>query len=188
MGNPKERKECPICGKTLYDRSTWNRHMRIHTGKQIQHFFFTIFTWLCRHWLCNIYKKISFFLSLPLFQVKNPILVAFAVDVSEPITTSSATRRNVRIDTPGLSCNPPPRTARALCPAWSTDNVRPPPIASNNLNTAVKSIQLTHFFLMPIKSLSKYDPVRDLVLNLIIRVDINNFCQTSKFASMDLVL
>ena len=32
MGNPKERKECPICGKTLYDRSTWNRHMRIHTG------------------------------------------------------------------------------------------------------------------------------------------------------------
>ena len=38
------------------------------------------------------------------------------------------------------------------------------------------------FFLMPIKSLSKYDPVRDLVLNLIIRVDINNFCQTSKFA------
>ena len=85
-------------------------------------FFFTIFTWLCRHWLCNIYKKISFFLSLPLFQVKNPILVAFAVDVSEPITTSSATRRNVRIDTPGLSCNPPPRTARAWCPAWSTDN------------------------------------------------------------------
>ena len=34
MGNPKERKECPICGKTLYDRSTWNRHMRIHTGKK----------------------------------------------------------------------------------------------------------------------------------------------------------
>ena len=33
MGNPKERKECPICGKTLYDRSTWNRHMRIHTGE-----------------------------------------------------------------------------------------------------------------------------------------------------------
>ena len=32
MGNPKERKECPICSKTLYDRSTWNRHMRIHTG------------------------------------------------------------------------------------------------------------------------------------------------------------
>ena len=32
MGNPKERKECPICAKTLYDRSTWNRHMRIHTG------------------------------------------------------------------------------------------------------------------------------------------------------------
>ena len=37
MGNPKERKECPICGKTLYDRSTWNRHMRIHTGKS--HFY-----------------------------------------------------------------------------------------------------------------------------------------------------
>jgi len=34
MGNPKERKECPICGKTLYDRSTWNRHMRIHTGEK----------------------------------------------------------------------------------------------------------------------------------------------------------
>jgi hypothetical protein len=34
MGNPKERKECPICGKTLYDRSTWNRHMRIHTGNK----------------------------------------------------------------------------------------------------------------------------------------------------------
>ena len=33
MGNPKERKECPICSKTLYDRSTWNRHMRIHTGE-----------------------------------------------------------------------------------------------------------------------------------------------------------
>ena len=39
MGNPKERKECPICGKTLYDRSTWNRHMRIHTG---QFYFFTV--------------------------------------------------------------------------------------------------------------------------------------------------
>ena len=37
MGNPKERKECPICGKTLYDRSTWNRHMRIHTGKLSKH-------------------------------------------------------------------------------------------------------------------------------------------------------
>jgi hypothetical protein len=35
MGNPKERKECPICGKTLYDRSTWNRHMRIHTGNKL---------------------------------------------------------------------------------------------------------------------------------------------------------
>jgi uncharacterized Zn-finger protein len=34
MGNPKERKECPICSKTLYDRSTWNRHMRIHTGEK----------------------------------------------------------------------------------------------------------------------------------------------------------
>jgi len=34
MGNPKERKECPICAKTLYDRSTWNRHMRIHTGEK----------------------------------------------------------------------------------------------------------------------------------------------------------
>ena len=38
MGNPKERKECPICGKTLYDRSTWNRHMRIHTGEQFSIF------------------------------------------------------------------------------------------------------------------------------------------------------
>ena len=36
MGNPKERKECPICGKTLYDRSTWNRHMRIHTGEWLR--------------------------------------------------------------------------------------------------------------------------------------------------------
>ena len=36
MGNPKERKECPICGKTLYDRSTWNRHMRIHTGESLR--------------------------------------------------------------------------------------------------------------------------------------------------------
>jgi len=34
MGNPKERKDCPICSKTLYDRSTWNRHMRIHTGEK----------------------------------------------------------------------------------------------------------------------------------------------------------
>ncbi|XP_040571927.1 uncharacterized protein [Lepeophtheirus salmonis] len=32
--SPKERKECHVCGKTLYDRSTWNRHMRIHTGEK----------------------------------------------------------------------------------------------------------------------------------------------------------
>ena len=34
MGNPKKSMECPICNKVLYDRSTWNRHMRIHTGKK----------------------------------------------------------------------------------------------------------------------------------------------------------
>lgn len=34
MGNPKKSMECPICNKVLYDRSTWNRHMRIHTGEK----------------------------------------------------------------------------------------------------------------------------------------------------------
>ena len=113
--------------------------------------------WLSRCWFCIISTKraLSFFHFL-CFQVKNPILVAFVVDVSERITTSSATRRNVRTDTPELSCNPPRRTAPVWCPAWSTDNVRPPPLplhlspspypASNNLNTAVKSIQLTRVF------------------------------------------
>ena len=124
MGNPKERKECPICGKTLYDRSTWNRHMRIHTG--------TISTIICitrSHLGCAFVsstKKSSFFHFL-CFQVKNPILVAFVVDVSEQITTNSATRRNVRTDTPELSCNPPRRTVPAWCPVWSTDNAQPPP-------------------------------------------------------------
>ena len=138
MGNPKERKECPICGKTLYDRSTWNRHMRIHTGRIIISrllsranpqtcYSAAILALYCLH------KKSSFFHFL-CFQVKNPILVAFVVDVSEQITTNSATRRNVRTDTPELSCNPPRRTAPAWCPAWSTDNVRPlssPPTLSS---------------------------------------------------------
>ena len=32
--NPQKSMECPICNKVLYDRSTWNRHMRIHTGEK----------------------------------------------------------------------------------------------------------------------------------------------------------
>ena len=96
MGNPKERKECPICGKTLYDRSTWNRHMRIHTGK---------FRKKRHHFSCNdeikiIWTKMLFIANIfsTLLQVKNLIHANFVEDVSEPITINLGMKRNVQTD------------------------------------------------------------------------------------------
>ena len=64
----------------------------------------------------------------------------------------------------------------------------PPPLPLITSTLPWRVFSSLVFWKMPIKSFTKNNPVRDLVLNLIIRVDINNFCQTSKFASMDLVL
>ena len=93
MGNPKERKECPICGKTLYDRSTWNRHMRIHTGK------------------FNPEKKSSFMI-VNFVQVKNRTHVGTVAGDFVPTTTSSAMKRSAPIDMPGLSSSQPRQKAR----------------------------------------------------------------------------